>query len=154
MKDFPLASHQFARKAATASHCAEEQGKFWEMSDAMFADQLKLSPADLLATAQTLGLDADRFKTCVESDKFDPALAKAATDAAAAGVRGVPVFYIGQPTIDVLLGRIRLRVGKQSIEVGRVGLILPVMLERVEVRGARYWGCRRGDRCHAGKLAI
>ena len=95
MKDFPLASHQFARKAATASHCAEEQGKFWEMSDAMFADQLKLSPADLLATAQTLGLDADRFKTCVESDKFDPALAKAATDAAAAGVRGVPVFYIG-----------------------------------------------------------
>jgi len=36
-KHFPLSFHQYAKKAAIASECANEQGKFWGMYDKLFA---------------------------------------------------------------------------------------------------------------------
>ncbi len=35
-KHFPLSFHQYAKQAAVASECANEQGKFWEMYDKLF----------------------------------------------------------------------------------------------------------------------
>jgi protein-disulfide isomerase len=31
--------HSHARKAAEAAHCAGEQGKYWQMHDALFQNQ-------------------------------------------------------------------------------------------------------------------
>lgn len=45
--DFPLSFHQYAMGAAEASHCAGEQGKFWEYHDELFKDQGKLDTKDL-----------------------------------------------------------------------------------------------------------
>ena len=42
-KDFPLAIHSLAPKAAEAAHCAGEQGKYWDMHDRMFANQQALA---------------------------------------------------------------------------------------------------------------
>jgi protein-disulfide isomerase len=38
-RDFPLSFHQFAQKAAEASRCAGEQGKYWEYHDTLFQKQ-------------------------------------------------------------------------------------------------------------------
>ena len=45
-----------------AALCANEQGKFWPMHDAMFSDQANLSVEDLKQKASRLDLDAEKFK--------------------------------------------------------------------------------------------
>jgi hypothetical protein len=52
----------------------------------------------------------------------------------------VPVFDVRQSRVNVLLFRIRLRRGEKAIEIGRVGFILPVVLESVDIDLAN---CRR-----------
>jgi hypothetical protein len=39
-RDYPLPNHQFSRLAAHAAQCAGEQGRFWEMHDALYANHL------------------------------------------------------------------------------------------------------------------
>ena len=93
-RHYPLPGHPAARPAAEASACAADQGKFWEFHDRLFADQTKLSDADLKKTAADLGMDAAKFNACVDSRKFKALID---TDIAAgqdAGVDGTPAFFI------------------------------------------------------------
>ena len=94
-RQFPLDNlHPNARKAAEASLCAEEQGKFWEMHDAMFANQRQLQVAQLKRHAGELGLDTGAFDECLDSGRH-AAQVQADVDAGAeAGVTGTPAFLI------------------------------------------------------------
>ena len=51
-KHNPLSFHPNAMPAALASMAAHEQGKFWEYHDKVFANQQKMTRADLLRHAQ------------------------------------------------------------------------------------------------------
>ena len=51
----------------------------------------------------------------------------------------MPVLYIGEPGIDVLLSCVRLSGSENSVEVGGVGFVLPVMLKGMNVRGVGGW---------------
>jgi protein-disulfide isomerase len=93
-RDYPLSFHPFAAKASEAAQCANDQGKFWEFHDALYADQSKLAVADMQATAGRLGMDADKFKTCVDSGKYSAEVAKDIQDATKAGVSSTPSFFI------------------------------------------------------------
>jgi len=93
-RHFPLPNHPNARSAAEAAACAAEQGKFWEYHDRLFADQSKLSQADLKQSAAAVGLDAAKFDNCFDSHKLK---AKVDEDVAAgqeAGIDGTPAFFI------------------------------------------------------------
>ena len=93
-RHYPLPSHPFARPAAEASQCANEQGKFWAYHDRLFGDPGKLSDADLKKAAADLGLDAARFNTCVDQHKYQ-AVVEADTQAGNdAGVNGTPAFFV------------------------------------------------------------
>ena len=61
------ALHPNAARAAQAGACADAQGKFWQMHDAMYADQNALGDAALKATALRIGLDPQAFNACLES---------------------------------------------------------------------------------------
>jgi len=50
-RQFPLSFHPHAAKAAEASLCAADQGKFWEYHDVLFKNQKKLEPTELKAHA-------------------------------------------------------------------------------------------------------
>lgn len=93
--DFPLSQiHPHAEAAAEASRCALEKGKFWQMHDAMFADQSKLDEAALVKTAVGLGLDQKSFESCLKSGKYKEVVQKDLQAGSQAGVNGTPTFFI------------------------------------------------------------
>ena len=102
-RHFPLSFHPNARPAAEHAQCAHEQGKFWPLHDAIFANQKELSPDKLKELAGQVGLDMDQLSSCLTGvGKVIEADLAAAT---AAGVGGTPSFYIngqsfaGNPTV-------------------------------------------------------
>ena len=93
-RQFPLNIHPHAQKAAEASLCANDQGKFWEMHDAMFEKQRELGVDQLKAHAAGLGLDADSFGACLDSGKHAQKVASDMSDGAKAGVNGTPALFV------------------------------------------------------------
>lgn len=92
---FPLADlHPHALKAAEASLCAMEQGKFWEMHDAMFADQANLTVDDLKKHAAALSLDGDAFGACLDSGRQFARVREDVGEGVKAGVSGTPALFI------------------------------------------------------------
>ncbi len=91
---FPLSFHPQAMKAAVASECAGEQGKFWGMHDKIFAGQATLADTSYATWATELGLDSGKFSSCVSSGKFDSAIQKDMATGQAAGISGTPGFLI------------------------------------------------------------
>jgi protein-disulfide isomerase len=92
--DFPLGFHEHALDAARAAQCAAGQDKFWQFHDALFADQSKLAPADLKATAAKLGLDSKKFDACYDHQAPDGAIRSEQAQGQSLGVTGTPTFFI------------------------------------------------------------
>jgi protein-disulfide isomerase len=94
-RDFPLVGfHQFAAKAAEAASCANEQGKFWELFDKLFANQSNLKVPALKQYAAELKLDATRFDQCLDSGKYSKVWQQDTDEGSQYGVTGTPTFFI------------------------------------------------------------
>jgi len=94
-RDFPLTSiHLNAQKAAEASECADDQGRFWEYHALLWANQQALDVADLKAYAGELGLDTAAFDDCLDSGENAQEVQKDSSDAVGYGVTGTPWFFI------------------------------------------------------------
>jgi len=113
-RDFPLSSiHPMAQKAAEASECADEQGKFWEYHDKIFAGQSSLSIDNLKQWANDLGLDTAKFNSCLDSGKYESEVKNDLSDGSAAGGRGTPYFLVGNTALS---GAYPFDSFKQAIE--------------------------------------
>jgi protein-disulfide isomerase len=100
-RQFPLTNiHPFAFKAAEASLCANEQGKFWPMHDAMFADQKKLAVSDLKQTARRLGMDGKKFDGCLDSGRYVEQIQNDQKEGQRIGVTGTPAMFINGTSVD------------------------------------------------------
>jgi protein-disulfide isomerase len=93
-RDFPLAFHQNAAKAAEAASCANEQGKFWDMHDKLFANQAKLAVADLRRYAGQIGLNENLFDHCLDSGEFSQKWQADRDEGQRYGITGTPTFFI------------------------------------------------------------
>jgi protein-disulfide isomerase len=96
MKEFPIASlHPEAARASHAALCAQDQGKYWEMHDLLFATPRDVAVETLKAHAAKLDLKASRFAACLEDEKDKDRLAADMELGAKLGVTGTPTFFLG-----------------------------------------------------------
>ncbi len=94
LRDFPLSFHQFSKKAHEAAHCAGDQGKYWEYSKELWANQQALQVEKLKEYAKTLKLSQKKFDECLDSGKYTKAVEANVAAGAAAGAQGTPSFFI------------------------------------------------------------
>lgn len=102
-RDLPLDFHPRARGAAQAANCAGEQGRYWDMADALFDGQERLGDELYRDLAGTLGLDLARFHACLQDPAGAAAIEQSLREAAAFGVDGTPTFFIGRVEGDRLV---------------------------------------------------
>jgi protein-disulfide isomerase len=99
-KDFPLQNHAQAPKAHQAAHCAGEQGKYWQMHDLIFANQARMEVPNLKQHAAALGIDTQKFNTCLDTDKYAASIAADFKLGEEIGVSSTPTMYVnGRPVI-------------------------------------------------------
>jgi len=98
-KEFPLDDmHPHALMAAEAALAANDQGKFWEMHDALFANARRLSRDTVFAIAQSIGLDMMRFSRDMESGRFRKAVEADVAEGNKLGIYGTPSLFVdGKP---------------------------------------------------------
>jgi protein-disulfide isomerase len=86
-------------KAAAATYCAEEQGKYWEYHDLLYNTQEGIDSGwanteRLKAFAFSLGLDMELFDSCLDSGKFAKRVQFNINEAKKHGATGTPTFII------------------------------------------------------------
>ncbi len=103
-RDMPMPFHEHAVPAARAAHCAGEQGKFWEMHDSLFTDNVRvpspngrsgLGTNDIDERAAKLGLDTAKLDACMASPRFADEIKRSFEEAAKMNIEGTPTFVIG-----------------------------------------------------------
>ncbi len=93
-RHFPLDIHHDALPAAKAAVCADEQSRFWDYHNLLFANQRALSTGHLLQYAAGLGLDEARFRVCLEAATTEQRVTNDMAIARAAGATATPTFFI------------------------------------------------------------
>jgi protein-disulfide isomerase len=96
MREYPIPNlHPRAKAAAVAVLCAGDQGDYWGMHDAVFNDQKAKTDEAFKAMAESIGLDAAAFSTCLASDKFDAQIKADQAEGQKLGISGTPSFVMG-----------------------------------------------------------
>lgn len=93
-KHNPLPFHPRAMAAAEAAEAAGEQGRFWEMHDALFANQRQLGDADLRRYATKIGLDLAQFEAAISGQRHRAKIVADQALVTKMGARGTPGFFI------------------------------------------------------------
>ena len=86
--------HKQAAPAALAAIAAQNQGKFWQMHDALFAISNKLNKASIKKAATDIGLDMEQFSKDIVSQASKTKLGKDMKGAGKAGINGTPALFI------------------------------------------------------------
>jgi protein-disulfide isomerase len=101
VRDYPLAQHVNAFKAAEAAEAAREQGKYWEYTALLFRNQSALEVTHLKQYASSLGLDRARFDVALDGGKFIEKVQRDMLDAQKIGVGSTPSLFLnGSPISD------------------------------------------------------
>jgi protein-disulfide isomerase len=94
-KDFPLTQiHPEAFKAGEAGQCAAEQGKFWEYHDQLFGNQQALMPDDLKKYAVAVGMNGERFNSCLDMSKQAEVVRNGVAQGNRLGINSTPTVFV------------------------------------------------------------
>ena len=138
LRHYPVTTHPNAARYAEACECAGRQGKFWEFADWLFealAPQRvpvqeplppgaaaplqrpeELSVVRLVETAHVMGLDASRFRECLERQQESGRVLAQKAEGESLAITATPTFFInGKRFVGALLpDELRKIVGGDS----------------------------------------
>lgn len=92
-------------RAAEAASCALDQGAFWPYHKTLFANQHgenegAFSAARLRSAAEKLGLDGERFASCLDDGTYADQVTAMRKEAVNLGVLGTPSFVVNGTLIE------------------------------------------------------
>jgi protein-disulfide isomerase len=122
---FPRDSRPLARPAAIAAECAADQGKFWELHAALFANSPHIASEKLPAIAASAGLDTARWKSCFASQKPEGVVRADIAAAMTARAEVAPAFFVngipftGRRTVEGLSALIDEELARQQRRASR-----------------------------------
>jgi len=98
---FPIANHPYSQEAALAAFCANDEGKYWEYREAVFAAQDGLRANGTSVLYGIAGqLNLTRFGACMASGQFEGLLQQNTDECAASNIYGTPTFFVnGKPFV-------------------------------------------------------
>ncbi|HEX4634283.1 MAG TPA: thioredoxin domain-containing protein [Gemmatimonadales bacterium] len=106
LRDYPLppTTHRWSHLAANAVACASEQGKAWDMIDAMFdhhdwALQSSNPTSVFRGLAQGVGVNPTTWDACVSADRYAGRIQASVSRGDALGVGGTPTFFIDRKEV-------------------------------------------------------
>jgi protein-disulfide isomerase len=94
VRDFPLAMHENAFKAAEAADAANAQGKFFEYTSLLFKRQKALDVASLKKYASELGLNRAKFDAALDQGIYAAEIKHDMDDGEVYGITGTPTIFI------------------------------------------------------------
>jgi protein-disulfide isomerase len=95
--DYPLPFHTQAQKAAEAAHCARDQKgdeTYYAMHDLLFESGVAGGESAFKEYAKQIGLDENKFNTCLSSSKFAKVVQDSLSYGSQIGIQGTPGFFI------------------------------------------------------------
>jgi protein-disulfide isomerase len=100
-KDYPIPNHKYAQMEAQATYCAGEQNEdfFWKMHVSLFENQKDITKEDLIARAESMGVNSNVFRSCLETEKYKNLVLRNRQDGIKAGVTGTPTLFINDQKI-------------------------------------------------------
>lgn len=135
VSEFSGSGNTESEDAAQAAYCAADQNRFWDMHDALFANnrdvenQGAFSPDNLIDIADSIGLDMTEFADCFDRGRYAAQVQQDFDDALSLGVQGTPTFIItyelnGETQTAIIEGAQPYPVFQQTldqilIEIGR-----------------------------------
>ena len=106
VENFPLRGHTHAQKAAEASYCAGEQGRYWEMRDLLFRHSNQLSKEKIRDLAIQLGLHPVDFNGCLDSGKYAERVEGEKSKGIKIGVKRTPSFILAKVVDGEITGKL------------------------------------------------
>jgi len=100
-KDFTIIGPD-SIEAAQATHCANDQDKYWEYHDELYnnwggENNGWASSENLVKFAQNIGLNEEEFNQCLSDGKYENLVASSSNDARNLGITGTPAFFVIGP---------------------------------------------------------
>ncbi len=98
-RNFPLPLHRNALAAAEAAEAAGEQGKYWEMNNALYEHQKEWGESSdpvsyFIQYAKDMGLNVEQFQKSITDEQFASFISKDKNDGETLGVNATPTFYV------------------------------------------------------------
>jgi protein-disulfide isomerase len=94
IKNFPLANHAHAFKAATAALAAHRQGKYWQFHRQLMENHSRINDTTIQEIVERLKLDADRHRSDMQSPEIRKLIQSDMKNGREIGVRGTPTIFI------------------------------------------------------------